>query len=471
VDLFRRLNLHPILYFLFLFAAYIAFYNLGKAPLENWDEAWYAEVTKQILRTGELITFSWNGMPWMEKPPLYMWLSSLFSLPFGISELSVRLTSAIAGLAAIFLVTIYSYRQYGLISSFLAFSTITLNNIFIWRTRTGNIDTLVTLLIFATYFLILSKIKYKYPLLGITFAAIFLTKGALVLFPLIIFILHEIVFKREEFKKNLKDYIKLTFLFTTPILAWLLLGYSKVGMEFIRNYLVNSDQGALKLDLFKTDYISYAYYSLQRRFFWVFLLGAFLALKLVRDRKYFLLLLFSFLLPLELSFAERSNNWYLTPSMPFWSILIAFGTYKFIKFFNNNKFVILAVLLLTFYVSFKTFNENIIPLMNTYSTQKQTEASLEIKKLTKPNETIVRLDHLYPATVYYSDRKVIASPPEADTRSFFISRNDLILKIQDREIKWIIGTAKDMEAFQSQAPDLQFKLIKINDEEIIAEAI
>jgi 4-amino-4-deoxy-L-arabinose transferase-like glycosyltransferase len=468
VDLLRRLNLHPLLYFLFVFAAYICFEKLGRAPLENWDEAWYAEVTKQILKTGELITFSWNGMPWMEKPPLYMWLSALASLPFGINELSVRLTAAISGFVAIILVTVYAFKQYGLVPSLLAFSTIVLNNIFIWRTRTGNLDTLVTLLIFAVYFLILSKLKYRYPLLGIFFAAIFLTKGALVLFPFLIFVLHELLFGKKIIKRNLNGYFKLAIFLLTPIIIWLILGYSKTGVEFVRTYVLSSDQGALKFELFKTDYISYAYYSLQRRFFWVLLLGAFFAFKLIRDPKYFLLILFSFLLPFELSFSERNNNWYLLPSMPFWSILIAFGTCKFIEFFRRNKLIIAAVLLLTLYVSFKTFNENITPLMNTTSTKRQKESALEIKKLTGKNETIVRLDHLYPATAYYSDRKVLASPQEADTRSFFISRNDLVAKIKNGEIKWLVGTSKDIGDFQKQN-NLRLKLIKVNDEEMIAK--
>ncbi|MGI5826781.1 MAG: ArnT family glycosyltransferase [Patescibacteria group bacterium] len=191
-----------ILALLLALAAYIVFYKLGSFPLENWDEAWYGDIIRNMLRQKDLIVLHWNRMPLIDKPPFFMWIGAALSSIIGLSEFSIRLPSALSALAAIAIVTIYSYRQYGFVPSLLAFSAIAFNNVFIWRARTGNIDALVSLQIFLTYFLILSKNKFRYLLLGILFAMIYLTKASLVFFPLVIFALYELFLKFVILRKT-----------------------------------------------------------------------------------------------------------------------------------------------------------------------------------------------------------------------------------------------------------------------------
>jgi 4-amino-4-deoxy-L-arabinose transferase-like glycosyltransferase len=454
------------------FILYLSFYQLGKAPLENWDEAWYGEATKEMLRTKDFIVLHWNHNVWLDKPPLYIWLSTLFSSMFGLSEFSLRLTSAISGAIIMLLVVVYSYRNYGVIPSALAFSAIAFNNLFLWRTRSGNIDVFVALLIFVSYFLTLSKQKYKYPLLGIVFASIYLTKASLVLFPVIIFLVYEFLYNRKKILHIYKEYIKLFLLFFSLAGIWLLLGYFKVGHEFLTYYLFNSDQGVADLMKFNPDYISYAYYSLQRRFFWVFLLGTIFAIISIKKPQNFLLLCYSWLLLLQLSFTERSNNWYLIPSIPFWALLIAYGTERFLVLVRKNIIVIVVILLLSSYVSYKTFVGNIMPLLDHPATSGQTESSNMIKQLTKSDEVIVRLDYLYPATIYYADRKVLASPDGlVSTNSFWITRNDLIQAVSQKKIKWLVGPDAAVQAFQKQASMVKFTVIKVNSEDTILEVL
>lgn len=460
---------------LFFFIVYIVFYNLGKAPLENWDEAWYAEVTKQMLRTKEFIILNWNHAVWLEKPPMYMWLSALVSGAIGLSEFSVRFTSAFSGGLTIIMVAVIAYRRYGLVPSLLAFSAVAFNNLYIWRTRSGNIDAFVSLLIFLTYILLISKNKYKYPLLGLVFACIFLTKASLVGFPLLVFFVYEFVIKFKEIKNNYKEYLKLFAVFFSLSGIWLFLGYLKIGYIFVNYYLFLSDQGVGNIDFtkFNPDYIQYAYYSLQRRFFWVLLIGTGFALWYIRKQKDLsLLLLYSFLLLFELSFTAKSNNWYLMPSMPFWSLLIAYGTYNVIKLFRSNIIIIVLIVAVSSYVSYKTFIGNILPIIDASGVYKQAESSKAINKLTKDTDIIIRLDHLYPTTIYYSDRQVLASPEgSSETKTYWISRVDLVKAIEKKKIKWLIGTNRDVQQFQTEASSIKFKLIPVNEEEVIVEAL
>ncbi|HZE87455.1 MAG TPA: glycosyltransferase family 39 protein [Methylomirabilota bacterium] len=465
---------YAILFCCIALAVFIAFYNLGKSPLENWDEAWYAEVTKQMLRTKDFIMLHWNHAIWLEKPPMFFWLSTFFSTLFGLSELSVRLTSALSGVAVILLVLVVAYRSYGLIPALLAFSSIAFNNVFIWRARTGNIDAFVSLLIFLSYFILLSKSKYKYPLLGFIFACIFLTKASLVFFPFVIFLLYEIVFRLKDIKKNYLDYIKLFSVFFVFSGIWLTLGYLRIGPEFVSYYLFKSDQGVAHIDFtkFNHDYVSYIYYSLQRRFFWVFLLGAGVALIQIRKQKEFLLLLYAFLLLLQLSFTAKSNNWYLVPSMPFWSLLIAYGIYYVIKLVRNNRIVIGLIILASFYISYKTLVGNILPIVSTGSTYDQRQSSQTLNELTKPTDTLVRLDYLYPTTIYYTDRHVLVSAEgdEKVTDGYWINRRDLLKAIEEKKIKWLVGEKSSVQQFQTQAKNLEFNSRQINNSEVILEA-
>lgn len=458
---------------LITFAAYIIFKDLGKPTLENWDEAWYAEVVKQIFKTKDFIILRWNSEIFLEKPPMYIWLSVISSYLFGLSEFSVRLVSALSGFTIIIAVLFFSFKRWGFLPSFIAFVSIVLNNVFIWRLRSGNIDTLATLLVFVTFLLMISNRKNKYVLLGLLFALIYLTKLSLVFFPLIIFILYEIIYERKKIKKNILEYIKLLTIFISLSGLWLFLGFTRIGPEFIKYFIFNSDQGVVHISFlnFKSDYWDYAYSSLQRRYYIVFLLGIFFLIKGIRNSRNFLILFFSLSLLVFLSFTKRNNNWYLVPSMPFWSLAIGYGTYKLLKMFNHSKFIQLPFLFLVLYISYRTFSINILPIMNTYSTTDQAQSSRVIKDLSLEEDTIIRLDHLYPASIYYSDRNFFASPKEANTNKYFISRIDVVKGIRDKRFTWLVGTKEEVEKFIKQTTDLKFRKIDVNKSESIIQII
>ena len=457
---------------LFILTLYICFYKLGAAYLDDWDEAWYGEMAKQIIKTGEFIVLRWNGEYLFDKPPLYIWITTLFALLFGLTEFSIRLTSAISGLIIISLATWYIYKKWGLLPSIVGYCSLAFNDIFIWRVRSGNLDALVTLFIFLSFFVMISQWKYKYFALGFLFVCIFLTKTSLVFFPLSVFTIHELIYNYKNILKNLSGYFILLLIFVILVGSWLLLGKQKAGQEFFTYYLFRSDQGVTDIDFskFKWEYLKYTYYSLQRRFLFVMFLGTAAAVFLKwKKGSYFLMIVFSYALIFLLSFTMRNNNWYLMPSMPFWSLLIGYGTYFFINTVKRLKTPFsIAVLLLTIYVSYKTFIGHIIPIMYTSSSTKQTQTALKAKSLSKPDETLVRMDHLYPSTIYYSDRHVLSSPSSTDG-VLFISRVNVAKRIDQGKLQWLLGKKGDVESFVKEY-NVSGKYIDVNDEEIIFQA-
>lgn len=160
------------------------------------------------------------------------------------------------------------------------------------------------------------------------------------------------------------------------------------------------------------------------------------------------------------------------PSIPFWSMLVAFGTYNVIKLCKNNIFVIAAIVLLSSYVSYRTLTTNILPILDMTAVIKQAQSSKALHNLTKEGDIVVRLDHLYPTTIYYTDRKVLSSPDRNGlTETRWISRPELIEKIKRGEIKWVVGINSDVLNFQKEATGINFRLRKVNDEETIGEVL
>lgn len=79
--------------------------------LRHWDEAWYAEVSREMLDTGSGLTVRWNDAPWFHKPPLVFWGMEASYRLFGISEPSARLFPALCGLLTVAALAIFASRQ------------------------------------------------------------------------------------------------------------------------------------------------------------------------------------------------------------------------------------------------------------------------------------------------------------------------------------------------------------------------
>lgn len=459
-----------ILILMIFLAVYICFFKLNFSPLENWDEAWYGDVIRSMMRTKNFIVLFHNRVFFLDKPPLLIWLGVIFSSIFGLSELSIRLTSAIAGFLTIVLACQYVYKKWGLLPAVISFGTLALNNVFIWRTRTGNIDALVTLLIFLIFLTVSSKHKHKYIFLGILFAAVYLAKASLVLFPMLVFILSEFIYERKQIVKRIPKYLFMFFIVLLVCGTWLYLGDRQVGSGFSNYYLFHSDQNVAQISLkaFKIDYFLFAYYSLQRRFAYLLLFGLILLLGKIKEKQSFLILSFSLWLVLLLSFSQRNNNWYLMPSMPFWSVAIGYGTYWLIKRIKKYPIIIVGFLAVCGYIFYKTFTVNILPIINTVSTKSQMESAKYIKANTKDDEIIIKMDEEYPTTIFYSDRKVYSFSADFDISKVFIGRKDLKKLMDQKKLYWFVGSKDKAEIFAKEfLKDYQYKTVFSSDDEVV----
>src|ERR687889_413572 len=93
-------NLLPVS-LLISIAAFALLWKLGAGTLAAWDEAIYAQVSKEMARGGDWLTPHWEYRPWFEKPPAFMWATALLYRLFGVSEFWARAPSALSGVALV----------------------------------------------------------------------------------------------------------------------------------------------------------------------------------------------------------------------------------------------------------------------------------------------------------------------------------------------------------------------------------
>ncbi len=91
----RRLALWAVL--LAIAASWIAL--CGGRLLYNPDEGRYAEISREMLATGDWIVPHLDGLVYIEKPPLQYWATAVSYRLFGQSEWSARLYTGLCGLA------------------------------------------------------------------------------------------------------------------------------------------------------------------------------------------------------------------------------------------------------------------------------------------------------------------------------------------------------------------------------------
>ncbi|MGH7831189.1 MAG: ArnT family glycosyltransferase [Candidatus Binatia bacterium] len=74
------------------------FWGIGSISLLDPDEGMYGAIAREMAEGGDWVTPHFNGVRYLEKPPLYFWLTALTMSLFGPSEWSVRLWSALPAL-------------------------------------------------------------------------------------------------------------------------------------------------------------------------------------------------------------------------------------------------------------------------------------------------------------------------------------------------------------------------------------
>src|SRR5437588_2277988 len=95
--------------FIAALAATILFLNLSY-PLVEPDEGRYAEISREMLTSGDWVLPTLNRLPYYDKPPLLYWLVAGSLRCFGTSPGAARLVPALAALCTVLLTFLFGSR-------------------------------------------------------------------------------------------------------------------------------------------------------------------------------------------------------------------------------------------------------------------------------------------------------------------------------------------------------------------------
>jgi 4-amino-4-deoxy-L-arabinose transferase-like glycosyltransferase len=218
----------------------ILFFNLWARSLENHDYLRYAEVVREMIRSGDWIIPRYNGKIYLDKPPLLFWLIAMPSYIYGsVTPLIARLPSGLsAWIGTLFLFLwgrrIYGTNQSGLIAGGIALSSYQ----YFFQARLAKTDMLLCFFILLSlYFFYLgygASGRRRYIFYVISFFSIglgTLTKGPFGLFIPFFIIAIFLVKERQWSLLISKDFILGYVIIALIVFPWVFLFIYRIGFE------------------------------------------------------------------------------------------------------------------------------------------------------------------------------------------------------------------------------------------------
>lgn len=244
----------------------MCFWKLGKKDLAVWDEYTNYSVIYDTIESGDhtiLTKKDWfvyryghgsyhkvSSDDFLEKPPLWYYLTIFSTKLFGINRFSVRFISASAGFSIVLLIFYIGYKFFsykaGIISGFAALGVgplfFQLSGIFSTHTfRSADLDTLQLLFIVLATVVLFKFHKheriYHLILAGFFSGLGFLSKGPFSTLPIIVFSIFRLSNRRKfTLKKTLLYLLIIGSSFLVITAPWHFFMYIKHGGLFLDTY-------------------------------------------------------------------------------------------------------------------------------------------------------------------------------------------------------------------------------------------
>lgn len=380
---------------IFVFSLFIFGFNINQSPLRNWDEAWYAQIIKEMASGihGYLFPF-WNGQYYLDKPPLYFWLTLPIVKIFGLEEWQIRFVSVLASALSVLLIYLITKKLFNQRSAIFAAISFLLMGQVLERMSRGNLDGLLIFSILLATFLSLFLVKKSYHLyLSLALLLVTLSKSWLYL-PFTVLLLLIINPKKFWFQ-----IIKSALIAVLLSSVWYFLGYLKFGTSFFSWYLFIS--GGVQTISFKPELlISF----IRDQLFLIPL--AFVALFKSKNRLPVLLFLFSILYLFLLQFYLDSYGWYLLPVYPLLALLAGVGSDYLFSHRSKLFLVIFGFQLVVPLLIYLTPDRSIISY----------QLGNFLRSNTAPTDKVYLYDPDFSTVLYYSDLNQINVVSENESK-------------------------------------------------------
>lgn len=314
--------------FLLTLTAPLFFYKLGQSSLGSWDEAWYADTARMVLKTGDLFHLVFNGNSFFEHPPGGIWITALSFKLFGISEFSDRLPSAILGLFSLYLMYLLGKTLFNRVVGLASGIALCSSFWFLSRARSGNLDIPLTFFLLLTLYLALRASKSRKFFIPFCVSLAFtVTIKSLLPFAVLPALL--IIFWKNKIYK-IKDYLLAFFAMLSIYITWVVVQYFQDPF-LVQRHFFHSLRGSNLENNFLNSFRLFQTYLHNGigKWYWPGLLGILLGL-ILREKRFLILIIFFISYATPFLFSRELQIWHLIPLHPL-MILLFFGVLSKIR--------------------------------------------------------------------------------------------------------------------------------------------
>ncbi len=397
---------------LFLFLTLpLFFYNLGAYSLVDFDEAWYAEIAKNILKFHQPFLLSFNGQSYLDHPPLGFNLIALSFRLFGGSEFAARLPSAVLGFGAVLLVYFIGKSLFNRWVGLSAAAMLASSVWFVFRAREADLDSPFLFFLLLTVFAaaqVKRDPRWLY-LLALALAAALQVKSAigLTVFPAVLILL----FLARQ-KLDWRRVVLALALFLAALLPWLVSNWLVFGQAFLNRYLAIGLRSSYQT-VFSPTTLTYLHSGIGK-WYYPALLSLPASLFFIRRWPQLLallsttaVLLFGFLTN------QKTEIWHLLPLYPFLFLILSAVIFSVGRL---QIFLIALVILISAYQIYG-FRYNI------RLTDQGNSDLVKVSKASRGRDEPLYLDgqDFFPTTVFYSQKQVTL-----DKNAFLPPDNNLV---------------------------------------------
>ena len=222
-----------------IFSGLALFFNLWAKSLENHDYLRYAEVAREMIRSGEWVVPHLNSEIYLDKPPFLFWLIAIpASLHGSVTPLIARWPSAFSAWVGVIVLLLWGKRIYGTIAPGLIAGGILLSSYqYFFQARIAKTDMLLSLFILLSlYFFYLGYGEFGrrrslfYGLSFFSMGLAVLTKGPFGLIPFII--ISAFLIKERGWRILMSgEFILGYVILVLTVLPWIFFFLHRVGLQ------------------------------------------------------------------------------------------------------------------------------------------------------------------------------------------------------------------------------------------------
>ncbi|MET0153624.1 MAG: glycosyltransferase family 39 protein [Candidatus Binatia bacterium] len=125
----------------------LALFETRELPLIDRDEGRYAEGAREMLASGDWLVPRLFGVPYLEKPPLFFWMTAASCGLVGVDELGARLVSALAAAVGVVVTGLFARRAFGRRAGVLAAAVLATSGLYLVLARVVITDMLFSVLV------------------------------------------------------------------------------------------------------------------------------------------------------------------------------------------------------------------------------------------------------------------------------------------------------------------------------------